>query len=233
MRSSVCAAGIFLWTGSSRVMWSPASRFWMTVSSAAWPGKSSTCTPRSSTTSTVLQSSFLSLSLSLSLSEFCSVPYSTGTHHLELHCDCTVLQQHPSTLHAITQRVTTVSSDIWSAVSFQIQLSFFSDFSQLTLCWVLYCFVSASPLLLPLLPAPLLVQVLLLTKPVIITCSWHFCYCHCCYNLHSDLNLFYYCTTTNPKITTTANTIVTFITDSMFLCISSTTKYVHLLFFYL
>ncbi len=111
----------------------------------------------------------LSLSLSLSLSEFCSVPYSTGTHHLELHCDCTVLQQHPSTLQAITQRVTTVSSDIWSAVSFQIQLSFFSDFSQLTLCWVLYCFVSASPLLLPLLPAPLLVQVLLLTKPVIIT----------------------------------------------------------------
>ncbi len=153
MRSSVCAAGIFLWTGSSRVMWSPASRFWMTVSSAAWPGKSSTCTPPSSTTSTVLQSSFLSFSLSLS--EFCSVPYSTGTHHLELHCDCTVLQQHPSTLHTITQRVTTVSSDIWSAVSFQIQLSFFSDFSQLTLCWVLYCFVSASPLLLPLLPAPL------------------------------------------------------------------------------
>lgn len=43
------------------------------------------------------------LSLSLSLSEFCSVLYSTGTGHLELHWDCTVLQQHPFTLHAITE----------------------------------------------------------------------------------------------------------------------------------
>lgn len=41
--------------------------------------------------------------LSVSLSEFCLVLYSTGTRHLELHCDCTVLQQHPFTLHAITE----------------------------------------------------------------------------------------------------------------------------------
>ncbi len=87
MRSSVCAAGIFLWTGSSRVMWSPASRFWMTVSSAAWPGKSSTCTPRSSTTSTVLQSSFLSLSLSLGVL-LCSLQHRNTPLRtaLWLHC---------------------------------------------------------------------------------------------------------------------------------------------------